>query len=281
MSSARPALIVVVVYVLLCAGFVFGNARMQETPAVPADAAKLQIQWHGGKLSIKGDVSSAAHEAILRQTASKLVADDQLIIKLSYPSAMPPGWALTTELTLRAIMETVAASATVNVGGIKIRGLTRDKLRWQSAAQRLQQNMLRGMTFDPDVQEIRLTTSLQDQCKALFDAALRSQSIEFSLDSEQINSNAFALLDELILISADCPDADISITGHTDNTGNETTNRALSNSRARAVLDYMVAGGIAAERMTAEGLGATQPLLNEDSRRARQLNRRIEFELSY
>lgn len=248
---------------------------------MPFDTATLRIHWHGGQLSIKGDVSSAAHEAILRQTAGSLFADARLIVELDYPSAMPPGWALTTELALRAVAQTFAASATVRVGGISVRGLTRDKPGWQGAALRLQEHMLRGMTFDADMQEISVTTSLQDQCRALFDATLRSQSVEFSRSSEQINSNAFALLDELILISADCPGASISITGHTDNTGNEATNRALSGARARAVLTYMEAGGIAADRMTAKGLGATRPLLDEDSNRARRLNRRIEFEFSY
>ena len=281
MSSARPALVVVLVYVLLCVGFVFANAPTQETPAVPFNAALLQIHWHDGQLTIKGDVSSAAHEAILRQTASNLVADDRLVIELNYPSTMPPGWALTTELTLRAIAETFAASATVDIGGVSVRGLTRNKPGWESAVLRLQDHLLPGMTFDAEVQEVGVTTSLQDQCRALFNAVLRSQSIEFSSNSEQINSNAFALLDELILISADCPGANISITGHTDNTGNETANRALSDARARAVLEYMVAGGIATDRMTAKGFGATRPLLNEDSSRARRINRRIEIEFSY
>ncbi len=85
----------------------------------------------------------------------------------------------------------------------------------------------------------------------------------------------------LIQIVADCPAAIISITGHTDASGSESSNRQLSEARANSVLNYMINGGIAAERLQAIGAGSSRPLLDKNSARARQMNRRIEFRISF
>ncbi len=281
MSSARPAFYTVVAYVILCIGFFPGVARTQEVRSSAIEDAVMHIEYHQSQLSVRGDASSAAHEAILRQTAIKLFPDDDHDIELNHQTAMPPGWALLSELTLRAISETSAATGIIGTNKVFIHGITMDLASWQQAAVRVEENLLPGMQFATDVIEIRPTTSMQYQCRSLFHSALRAQTIEFSHGSDQLNSNTFALLDELIQISADCPGASIAATGHTDNTGNEAGNQQLSEARARSVVAYMVASGIAADRLSATGAGSTDPLLDEDSSRARRLNRRIELEFSY
>ena len=69
--------------------------------------------------------------------------------------------------------------------------------------------------------------------------------------------------------------------GHTDNTGDEAVNLALSKARADAVADYFVSGGVLRDRINATGVGSAEPLTDEDSPQARQLNRRIEIELRF
>jgi outer membrane protein OmpA-like peptidoglycan-associated protein len=74
------------------------------------------------------------------------------------------------------------------------------------------------------------------------------------------------------------PDLRIEIQGHTDNVGDPAANRRLSERRARAVRDYLVSRGIAAERLDVRGLGASEPAAANDTEAGRAQNRRITFE---
>jgi OOP family OmpA-OmpF porin len=59
---------------------------------------------------------------------------------------------------------------------------------------------------------------------------------------------------------------EIQIIGHADPLGNEASNKRLSESRAKTIKDYMVDGGIAAEKITSEGRGASSPLVTNCAR---------------
>ena len=72
------------------------------------------------------------------------------------------------------------------------------------------------------------------------------------------------------------PKRNVLIEGHTDNTGNEDFNLKLSQQRADAVRDLLVARGIATERITTKGYGPKYPLVVNDTPSGRQQNRRVE-----
>lgn len=74
----------------------------------------------------------------------------------------------------------------------------------------------------------------------------------------------------------DLPDTDITILGHTDNTGTAAVNEKLSLQRAQSVLDYLMVCGIAKERMTAEGKSFNEPVASNDTAEGRAQNRRVE-----
>jgi outer membrane protein OmpA-like peptidoglycan-associated protein len=151
----------------------------------------------------------------------------------------------------------------------------------QTATEQLQKNLPPDMRFEHEVKELKIGASLEDQCRQLFVSVASERHIGFKPSSNELTTNAFSLLDEIIQIAADCLSAVITITGHTDNSGDEHTNQPLSKARADSVVAYMVARGIAAERLRSHGAGSSVPLFTEDNARARKLNRRIEFEISF
>ena len=69
----------------------------------------------------------------------------------------------------------------------------------------------------------------------------------------------------------------IEVGGHTDNVGAPADNLALSEARARAVVDYLVSLGIDRSRVSARGYGEAKPVAPTRGDEGRQMNRRVEF----
>ncbi len=67
------------------------------------------------------------------------------------------------------------------------------------------------------------------------------------------------------------------IAGYTDNVGDAQSNQQLSEARANAVRDYLIAKGVAAEQLTAVGHGQENPRADNGTEEGRAQNRRIEF----
>jgi outer membrane protein OmpA-like peptidoglycan-associated protein len=76
------------------------------------------------------------------------------------------------------------------------------------------------------------------------------------------------------------PDLRLEVEGHTDDRGSETYNQELSEKRALAVRDYLVAQGLAPATIVAKGFGESMPLLGNDTAEGRQRNRRVELVVS-
>lgn len=86
-------------------------------------------------------------------------------------------------------------------------------------------------------------------------------------------------LQDLLRMMEKHPTLEILIEGHTDNVGDEIALINLSEQRAAAVRDYLVAKGIERERISIKGLGATRPRSNNDTEEGREKNRRVEISI--
>ena len=71
----------------------------------------------------------------------------------------------------------------------------------------------------------------------------------------------------------------IEVSGHTDDVGSDQFNQSLSENRAKAVYQYLIANGVNATRLVYKGYGETQPLVANDSEENRSRNRRTEFKI--
>jgi OOP family OmpA-OmpF porin len=261
----------------LCLAIRPAASRDQAIPTSP----RLSIEVRAGDLTIEGTVSSVAHEAILGATASRNFEGKPASMDVTVVPGLPGGWALVTDLTLRSMAETRSGNAEIDATSITIRGFTGDSARFDESLERLQAGMLPAMSLDVHVEEIGQAAPMARQCIELFRTALRGRRIEFQRGTATVNSADYPLLDEIVTIATDCPGSTIGVSGHTDKSGDENANRDLSQARANAVAAYLMAGGVPAYRIEATGLGSSMPLVTDDSIRARQLNRRIEFELRY
>lgn len=116
-------------------------------------------------------------------------------------------------------------------------------------------------------------------CADLMGQVMQQADVNFAKSSAEIGNSSMAMLDEIVEIAFDCPSLLIAVTGHTDNTGNEAANRALSKVRAESVVAYLAERGIDRKRLSADGVGSDTPIASNDNAAGRQANRRIEFDL--
>ncbi|MDP7705928.1 MULTISPECIES: OmpA family protein [unclassified Mycobacterium] len=77
-----------------------------------------------------------------------------------------------------------------------------------------------------------------------------------------------------------CPAARITVNGYTDNASAEGINIPLSAQRATAVAEYLIANGVSRDRVTAKGLGSSNPIASNDTAEGRAKNRRAELVVS-
>ena len=73
------------------------------------------------------------------------------------------------------------------------------------------------------------------------------------------------------------PGLQIEVGGHTDAVGSEADNERLSQARAESVVAFLVAAGVARERLAAVGYGERRPVASGATETGRALNRRVEF----
>ncbi|WAS96005.1 OmpA family protein [Nannocystis punicea] len=103
--------------------------------------------------------------------------------------------------------------------------------------------------------------------------------IYFDLGKATIKPKSKQTMEGTVQVLKDFPDLRVEIVGHTDNTGSREVNVELSRRRAEAVRDYLVAAGIAAERLRIRGAGPDEPIADNKTAKGRATNRRIEYKL--
>lgn len=101
--------------------------------------------------------------------------------------------------------------------------------------------------------------------------------ILFSTNSSKLSDASKKSLAEFASQMKDLPDTDITIYGHTDNTGTAEVNERISKQRADAVASYLNSCNIAKERMTAEGKSFNMPVADNSTAEGRAQNRRVEI----
>ena len=104
--------------------------------------------------------------------------------------------------------------------------------------------------------------------------------VVFDAGKASLQPSAMTAIDRLAQLLSVYPERSVRIEGHTDSVGDDATNQQLSERRAAAVRDALLARGVEAARIEAVGYGATHPIADNRTESGRQKNRRIEIVLS-
>jgi outer membrane protein OmpA-like peptidoglycan-associated protein len=99
----------------------------------------------------------------------------------------------------------------------------------------------------------------------------------FDVGSALLNPGAQSTLDQAATVFNDYPKTAILAQGHTDSAGSEEYNQDLSERRATAVANHLIARGVDVSRITAVGYGEGQPVAGNDTPEGRSRNRRVDL----
>ncbi len=107
------------------------------------------------------------------------------------------------------------------------------------------------------------------------------EKVHFDTGKASIQTRSHGLLREVAQVLLANPQLRrVLIEGHTDSRGSAVLNRRLSDERARAVRDFLIAEGVEEARLSARGHGPDRPIADNATREGREQNRRVELRIA-
>jgi outer membrane protein OmpA-like peptidoglycan-associated protein len=139
-----------------------------------------------------------------------------------------------------------------------------------------------GVGYYMDVQEAKLRQRLEGTGVSVTrmgdNITLNMPSnITFALNSADLNAQFFNALDGVSMVLKEYDKTVIEVAGHTDSSGSDQYNQALSERRAQAVAGYLGSHGVKTQRLITIGAGEGHPVASNDTEQGRSANRRVEL----
>ncbi|MGZ2743540.1 OmpA family protein [Burkholderia stagnalis] len=241
-----------------------GHPAAVTTPP-PANAAPGQVVV-GGK--VPDEATKAAVLQKLRDTYGANSVVDQIEVG---DVATPPNWSANVQKLIGAPLKQISkGQLKINGTQIEMKGEVRNEAQRQQLASDMANTLNPTYTIKNG---LRVSASEQ----GLLDQTLANRTIEFETGSATLTPQGKVVLDQMAAALTKMPNRTVDLIGHTDNSGNRTSNIALSQARADAVKGYLITKGIASQQMTTTGVGPDQPIAPNDTAEGRARNRRIDF----
>ena len=248
-----------------------------EMPAETA-AAEVAATLAAGTFTFVGVVASEVERATLLNAAVATVGASNVTDQLTVDP--DTGLDATNATNLAALLTAMPTNLVSGVSGFDGTVLYVDGITLSDAARD-------AMTAAADAVGATATLEPRPDATTADAAELESQlnefvtanPVQFQPGAATLTADAEVVLDQLAAQALAFGGVTITIEGHTDSDGEAAANLSLSQRRAEAVLDALVARGLDAASLTAEGFGETQPVLVsgvEDKDASRRVEFRIE-----
>lgn len=258
---------------------------VQSSDAAPAGPAEFTAVLPAeGQVALRGPVPN-----VLTQNAAKAFAESRFGLGNVYLATrldedLPNGWPNRVLTGLAALAELHDGALSVRADTVAVRGNTGSRATRARISQILSEGLGQGQTFAVDVTYVEALDPLAalptpEVCLQRVDAVMASQKITFDPGSASLTGASAVVLDAITGALKDCAGLRMEIGGHTDSQGSESGNKALSQSRAEAVMVALQARDVDVSAMRAVGYGESRPIADNDTDAGREANRRIEFTL--
>ena len=238
-----------------------------------------------GYVQLRGRLPDARITEAVEAYATALFGRQNTYVATRIDEDLPGGWTLRVMAGLEAMAQLHNGSVVVEPDTVRIRGNSGSESTTSDLSQLMSELLGAAEGFVIDVTYVASLdpqTGLltPQQCLDRINTILDQRKITFDPGSVEINEETGRILDDLAEILPDCSHVDMEIGGHTDSQGREEMNLRLSQGRADAVLNGLLARRVLTSNLTAQGYGETRPIASNDTEDGREINRRIEFLLA-
>ncbi len=262
---------------------------LPETPEDPKDGGVQPPEFTAtrspdGQVQLRGKLGDAASRSAVESFAAAHFGSNRIYSATLLDPNVPGGWPLRVLSALEALQFLHNGVATVTADNIAISGQTGSKDAQARMTRILSSNLESGAAYQLDVtysEALDPASSIPtpENCIKMISDAGNRRKITFAPSSTDFEDDAVETIDSIAEILRDCTSVRIEIGGHTDSQGRDVMNDQLSQARADAVLNAIMARRVLVSNLTAKGYGETQPIADNDSETGREANRRIEFRL--
>ena len=237
-----------------------------------------------GNAVIEGAVKDTlTREVVMRYSEAKF-GYGRVEDRMWLDAALPDGWQVRVFRLIEALAVLNEGSATMTPDGLDIGG----DAGFENPKAELGKLLAGAYSTAETTLDIRYTEPVGGEggrgldpriCVSRITKILSENSIVFAPSSAVISDPSIPTIEAIAALLTQCREARIEIGGHTDSQGREEMNRALSQGRADAVLDALLAQNLLLGEISAKGYGESEPVADNGSEAGRAANRRIEFKL--
>ncbi len=237
-----------------------------------------------GQVQLRGRLRDEAEREVAESYARARFGIEAVHLATRLDPDLPKGWLVRVLAALEGLSRLSNGSALVEPGLVEIRGNTGDR------EARAEISRLMGEKLG-EAQDFRISVTYREaldpvasrpgpqECVDRMNRILEAQKITFAPGSADITAEARDTIDKIAEAMKECQDVPMEIGGFTDSQGREEMNKALSQARAQAVLNALLARRVLTSNLVAHGYGEANPIADNGTEEGREANRRIEFRL--
>lgn len=256
-----------------------------EAAAASAGPARLIATLNeDGTLRLRGRLPEGPVGRSVEAYARALFGAARTDIATRTVADLPEGWSIRAMAGLQALSRVSEGTMTLEPETLRLDGRTGDAAVASEITRFLAGELGQAAAFDVAVRYDEALDPVAalptpEQCVERIQEIQAEGKITFDPGSVEINESAGEVLDRIAEVLPDCQHVRMEISGHTDSQGREEMNLNLSQSRADAVLNGLLAREVLVSNLVAQGYGESQPLASNETEEGREQNRRIEFRL--
>ncbi len=260
--------------------------RPAETPAQgsSAPAEFLATRSPEGQVQLRGRLGDATTKAAVESFAAAQFGANKIYAATRLNPDVPKGWPKRVIVALEALGRLHNGVANVTEDTISIRGATGDENAQAEITRLLSATLGGAARYELDVSYSEKLDELAsiptpEECVQMLNDTGNTRKITFAPGSTDIEDDAQDTIDAIAEVLRNCQGVPIEIGGHTDSQGRDVMNEQLSQARADAVLNAIMARRVLVSGLSARGYGETKPIADNETEDGREANRRIEFQL--
>ena len=238
---------------------------------------RFTLERGASRVILGGYAQSVKDRKSLVDMARKTFKAFEVEDRLAFASGAPPDFFDAVDASMQAIARLAGGRASIVDQAVAIDGTAYN----QSAAEEITGDIADALPagYTPTVSIVTRQVGqplAPAECSKRLDIAVADSDVDFNGTKADIASNSFALLDRIAETLGRCPDVRVEVGAHSDTKGSASRNRDLTQSRAEAVVDYLVDAGVKRERLTAVGYGESKPVA-DNGNGTKTSNERVEF----